>query len=337
VPTTQDYFLTLRNGGGAVDFGLSLMIPVRITFDPGATSAQLNADQAPASMRAYVVRAQAGQMMTAEARATQGQVILMVVGVDGTVLQSSNPQSAHFSSNLNTTQDYLLLVQSGPVTVARYTLDVAIPPLGAATPTPGPATRINFASGATVHDVNGHLGIGETHTYVLGAQEGQLLEVTLWPVTNVAMSITGVDGQVLLPSGSGFFRGVLPRTQDYLLRVTAGSEAITYNATVMLPVRITFGPGATAAKMTTSVPPFETRHAVIRALGGQTLTVETTTTQGQVILIVYGTDGTVLQSDASGSSTFSGVLPSTQDYLIDVRSVGSVTAAVTLRFVIPPP
>ncbi len=40
-----------------------------------------------------------------------------------------------------------------------------------------------------------------------------------------------------------------------------------------------------------------------------------------MILIVYGADGTVLQSDHAGSATFSGVLPSTQDYLIDVRSM----------------
>ena len=338
VPSTQDYVLTITNSGGAVDFGLSLMIPVRITFEPGATTARLATTQAPDGVRAYVIRALGGQVMTARATATQGHVILMVLGVDGTVLQTDGPQSAVFSSNLNTTQDYLILVRASAGPEAKYTLDVSIPPLGgpASTPEPIVATRISFAPGATEHTVNGTIPAGGARAYVLGAREGQLMEVTLWPASGVSMSITGADGVVLMPQGTGFFRGVLPKTQDYTVRLTAGSEAVTYNVTVMLAVRVTFASGATSAEATASLPPFTTGHYVIRALGGQTMTVEATTTQGQVMLIVYGADGIVLQTDHSGSSTFSGVLPSTQDYLIDVRSVGSVTAAVTLRFIIPP-
>lgn len=336
VPSTQDYVLTLVNHGAAVDFGLSLMIPIRITFEPGEITARLDATQEPDSMRAYVIRAEARQIMTAEARATQGEVILMVVGVDGTVLQSSQPQSARFSGNFNTTQDYLILVQATPDTAARYTLDVTIPPLDTSLPAPGAATRISFPAGATVHDVNGQLGSGESRTYVLGAREGQLMEVTLWPASGVTMSIAGEDGQVLAYPGPGFFRGVLPATQDYFLRVTAGTEPVTYNVTVMLPIRVTFSPGATSAEQTAELPPFTSRYYVIRAMAGQTLTVESTATQGQVILIVFGADGTVLQTDHSGSDTFSGRLPTTQDYLISVRSVGTTTARIALRFVIPP-
>lgn len=338
VPTTQDYVLTITNRGGAVDFGLSLMIPVRITFEPGETTADLETTQAAQTVRAYVIRALGGQVMTARATATQGKVIMMVVGVDGTVLQGDGPQSPQFSSNLNTTQDYLILVRAEPGADARYTLEVSIPPLGGPTSTPEPvtATRINFAAGATEATVSGQAPANTTIAYVLRALEGQLMEVTLWPASGIAMSIVGADGQVLMPQGTGFFRGVLPKTQDYTLRLTAGAEAVTYNVTVMLPVRVTFNAGATSAELTASLPPFTTGHYVIRVLGGQTMTVEATTTSGQVILIVYGADGTVLQSDHAGSATFSGVLPSTQDYLIDVRSVGTTTAATTLRFTIPP-
>jgi hypothetical protein len=339
VPTTQDYVLTITNRGGAVDFGLSMMIPVRITFDPGETMADLETTQAANSVRAYVIRALGGQVMTARATATQGRVILMVVGVDGTVLQSDGPQSPLFSSNLNTTQDYLILVRAAPGADARYKLEVSIPPLGGPTATPEPvtATRITFAAGATEHTVSGQVPAGSTVAYVLRALEGQLMEVTLWPASGIVMSIVGADGQVLMASGTGFYRGVLPKTQDYTVRLTSGAGSVTYNVTVMLPVRVTFASGATSAETTASLAPFTTGHYVIRALAGQTMTVEATTTQGQVILIVYGADGTVLQTDHSGSATFSGALPSTQDYLIDVRSVGSVTASVTLRFIIPPP
>lgn len=338
VPTTQDYVLTITNRGGAVDFGLSLMIPVRITFAPGETAAELETTQTAQTVRAYVIRGLGGQVMTARATATQGKVIMMVVGVDGTVLQGDGPQSPQFSSNLNTTQDYLILVRAEPGADARYTLEVSIPPLGGPTATPEPitATRISFATGATEATVSGQVPANTTVAYGLRALEGQLMEVTLWPASGIAMSIVGADGQILMPQGTGFFRNVLPKSQDYTLRLTAGAEAVTYNVTVMLPVRVTFDGGATSAELTASLPPFTTGHYVIRALGGQTMIVEATTTSGQVILIVYGADGTVLQTDHSGSATFSGVLPSTQDYLIDVRSVGTATAATTLRFTIPP-
>jgi hypothetical protein len=61
------------------------------------------------------------------------------------------------------------------------------------------------------------------------------------------------------------------------------------------------------------------------------MTIDTTTTSGAVILIIYGADGDVLISDHAGATTWTGVLPTTQDYFIDVRSVGSVTAHYSLK------
>jgi hypothetical protein len=75
---------------------------------------------------------------------------------------------------------------------------------------------------------------------------------------------------------------------------------------------------------------------VLRALAGQTMTVDTSATQGQVILIIWGVqDGNVLISDHAGATSFTGVLPTTEDYYIDVRSVGTVSAAYSLQVTIP--
>ncbi len=275
VPTTQDYVLTITNRGGAVDFGLSLMIPVRITFAPGETAAELETTQTAQTVRAYVIRALGGQVMTARATATQEG------DHDGGRRRWHRPAGRRaaepqFSSNLNTTQDYLILVRAEPGADARYTLEVSIPPLGGPTATPEPitATRISFATGATEATVSGQVPANTTVAYGLRALEGQLMEVTLWPASGIAMSIVGADGQVLMPQGTGFYRGVLPKTQDYTLRLTAGAEAVTYNVTVMLPVQVTFNAGATSAELTASLPPFTTGHYVIRAMGGQTMTVE---------------------------------------------------------------
>ena len=158
------------------------------------------------------------------------------------------------------------------------------------------------------------------------------------PQSSTSLAVEGADGTVLQSSGGPpFFRATVPTTQDYRLRISTGGVAVNYTVQVIIPVRITFDAGATSATEHATLPPYTTGHFVIRAMAGQTMTLETTTTQGQVILIVYGADGTVLQTDHAGSPSFNGVLPSTQDYLINVRSVGTAAANVTLVVTIPPP
>jgi hypothetical protein len=100
--------------------------------------------------------------------------------------------------------------------------------------------------------------------------------------------------------------------------------------------RITFAPGGISATVTGSTFTPGQDHFVIRALAGQTMTATVTATQGPVILILYGADGNVLISDHAGATTWSGELPSTQDYYIDTRSVGANVVPFTLTVTIPP-
>ena len=53
-------------------------------------------------------------------------------------------------------------------------------------------------------------------------------------------------------------------------------------------------------------------------------------------MFVYGADGTVLQTPQQGLTTFHGVLPSTQDYYVQVMAGANGTMAYTLTVTIPP-
>jgi len=339
VPTTQDYILTLTGPGGS-PYNLGVLIPVRLTFAEGDTSTEVSGLVMPGTARHYVIRALGGQTMTVDITTTSGQISTVVFGADGTVLQSGNIPLSDFSGPLPTTQDYLIVLNSIAAIAANYTMRVTIPPLDEATPVPttGPAERINFAAGATSAIVEGTLAAHSTKDYVVRIGAGQLLEVLVDPQSSTSLAVEGTDGTVLQSSGGPpFFRATVPTTQDYRLRISTGGVAVNYTVQVIIPVRITFDAGATSATEHATLPPYTTGHFVIRAMAGQTMTLETTTTQGQVILIVYGADGTVLQTDHAGSPSFNGVLPSTQDYLINVRSVGTAAANVTLVVTIPPP
>ena len=254
VPTTQDYTLAITNSGAATDFTLSLMIPIRITFAPGTSTIQIPETQAANSSLAFVIRALGGQTLALDAVATEGQVILIVYGADGTVLQTDHAGSPTFSGNLPTTQDYLIDVRSIGDRPASYTLNVSVPPMGnpTATPTPTPepgaTTRILFAAGETQAQVPGHMDANSSNHYLVGVAAGQLMEVEFFPTTGLTLAVVGANGQVVMPPGPAFFRGVVPTTQDYTLMVTSGSLAVDYTMTVIIPQRITFAPGAVAGR-----------------------------------------------------------------------------------------
>lgn len=100
--------------------------------------------------------------------------------------------------------------------------------------------------------------------------------------------------------------------------------------------RIRFAPGGTSATVTGSLPPNGARQYILRALAGQTMTVATTATAGQVRVLVWGADGTTLQGDTVTAPGFEGVLPSTQDYVIALHAGPDRSADYTMVVTIPP-
>jgi hypothetical protein len=130
VPSTQDYYVELVSDVGAVSYRMSVLIPVRIRFAPGATSAEVAGSLAASGVRSYVLRALAGQRMIVAPHTTQGQVGMVISGADGQVLLSGRVgrPGGVYDGILPTTQDYLISVRAEGGTSADYTLDITIPP-----------------------------------------------------------------------------------------------------------------------------------------------------------------------------------------------------------------
>jgi hypothetical protein len=279
----------------------------RISFSPGATSATVEGNLAAQGMHRYVLGVMAGQLM--EVRVDpQDKVQLVVYGADGTVLKSGMGGVAFFRDTVPSTQDYVLELRAGTEAVS-YRLDVIIP------------VRISFAAGATSAVVEGELAPAETQHYVLNIAAGQLLEISISPQDKVRLAIYGADGTVL-KSGMGgvaFFRGTVPSTQDYILDVGPATEAGPFTMHVIIPVRISFAAGATSATVEGNLAARQTQYYVLRASGGQLMEVNATP-EGMVRLIIYGADGTVLMSGMGEGASFSGTLPSDQDYIVAVEA-----------------
>jgi hypothetical protein len=131
VPSTQDYYVELVSDVGAVDYRISVLIPARIRFAPGATSAEVTGSLATGDMRHYVLRALAGQRMIVDPYPTRGQIGLVISGADGQVLLSGRVgrPGGVYDGILPTTQDYLISLRADGGIGADYTLEITIPPL----------------------------------------------------------------------------------------------------------------------------------------------------------------------------------------------------------------
>jgi hypothetical protein len=129
VPSTQDYSVELVSDVGATGYRLSVLIPVRIRFAPGATSATVTGSLEEGGMRHYVLRALAGQQMIVAPHASTGQVGLVISGADGQVLLSgrAGPPGGVYDGILPVSQDYLISVQAKGGIGADYTLEITIP------------------------------------------------------------------------------------------------------------------------------------------------------------------------------------------------------------------
>jgi hypothetical protein len=106
------------------------------------------------------------------------------------------------------------------------------------------------------------------------------------------------------------------------------------------PTRIRFEPGATSSTVAGHIGQNGIQRYVLRALAGQTMEVRITSPDNDVLLDIWGADGTVLKRHAVGESYWAGPLPATQDYFIGAVSVGGETnylLTVTISALEPEP
>lgn len=181
-------------------------------------------------------------------------------------------------------------------------------------------TRLRFASGATAIAVQGQVNAGEQKGYVLAAMKDQVILATLSSASGtVTVKITASDGASLEGSPAGGTTSAmakLPSNQDYIVWVTGVGQASNFGLNVTIPSRITFGPGETSASRDGVVSQHMPVSYVLRALAGQTMTVNLT--GNDIGLTIWGLqDGTPLIRAVSEAKSFNQKLTVTQDYIIE--------------------
>jgi hypothetical protein len=126
LPRTQDYLIAIYGGLAETQYTLSVVIPRRISFRSGATSARLEGNVGAHTTVTYLARARADQTMTVTISAPTDDVLLTIYGLDdGQPLVRAASGATSWSGTLPATQDYVIMVV-GTDAARRYTLDVEI-------------------------------------------------------------------------------------------------------------------------------------------------------------------------------------------------------------------
>jgi hypothetical protein len=318
VPASQDYIVTIEAGAQPASYTMTVILPERIAFAPGATWARVEGDLAPRARHYYVLSLVAGQLLDASAFPTTG-LRLILYGVDGAVLKSGMGEGSSFRGPVPTSQDYILVLEAAEDAIS-YRMTVMVP------------ERVSFAPGTSQATVQGQLPAHSKHDYVIGLQANQLIEIDVIPSEAVQLVIYGVDGTVLKSGmgGSAFFRGVVPKAQDYIVSLATGPEGVSYSMSIQAPARIEFAPGADSATEQGLLEPYQRRSYTVDALEGQQMAVTLTAPDGPTSLIIYGMDGMVLKSGMGEGTTFEGTLPSSQPYILAITA-GDAVSSYTLE------
>ena len=193
------------------------------------------------------------------------------------------------------------------------------------TPATSPVVRIKFAAGATEAAETGTLTSSRVQVYLIRAGGGQTMMV----------NVSGSDASLRVAVYPRFYRrplrggdntqwtGRLPWTGDYLIRVT-GNISTQYSLGVTIPQRITFRRRAVSATINGMTDAHRTVTYLLRASSGQIMSVmlsssvNVSPTAPNLGLTIYGlSDGNPLVRAEGDATSWSGVLPGTQDYVIE--------------------
>jgi hypothetical protein len=126
LPATDLYGIRVVSNGAPLSFALQITIPRRISFASGAISAVVPGTLAASGINSYVLRAQAGQTLTAKIVAPVSGIWLEIYGfTDGQPLVLASARAIHWTGKLPAAQDYLIrVVSTGPQTT--FSLSVTV-------------------------------------------------------------------------------------------------------------------------------------------------------------------------------------------------------------------
>jgi len=199
-----------------------------------------------------------------------------------------------------------------------------VSPIASPSATPA-AVNIVFAAGTTAAVEQGAIQPNQVHAYTLSAGQNQPMILILnSPNNDVYLGVTEPDETKLLDPAKKYtnWQWLLPKTELYTIQVYGGVTGEDYTLTAKVAQIVTFPSGATTITLSGSTPNGYVISYALACQANQVMTVSINVPATTAYLDVFGLATGPLLSSSAKATSWSGTLPSTQDYIIEVIPVG---------------
>jgi hypothetical protein len=344
--------------------------PERMALAPGETAATVVGEierttpEGVTRHPGYLVHVRAGQVMEVAIDSPNDDVLLDVASADGVPLKRYVDGQLAWRGTLYATEDYILQpVATGASAPFTLTLRIAQPEPSPTPPYVAEPERISLAAVETSAAVAGRIeragsdGVVYHRGYLIRAHVGQQMEVVVdSPNGDVLLNVIGADGVPLkrYVDGASRWVGKLYATQDYLLQPVATGPSTSFTLIVRIPPavpsptptvqheRISIVADGSSVTVSGEIERETTEGVsyhpgyIVRGLARQVMEVAVESPGDDVLLDISGEDGVPLKRYVDGELQWRGVLPATQDYIVQPVATGSSTG-FTLIVVLSPP
>ncbi|MCE1252440.1 MAG: hypothetical protein LWX83_02700 [Anaerolineae bacterium] len=225
-------------------------------------------------------------------------------------------------------------------------------------------TRVQFSAGSSSWYTNGDVLPGSSIGYVLYANKGQTMSVTLatTPASSGTFYIRTADGIIIQPKAYSSWTFVLPASQDYVVGVdNPTQQTIQYSLTISIPPNnasasssttsptavptvvpvsgpvnqtIRFDAGPMSVQLTGAVVSGQRDRYNLSLSKGEMLDVIITSLEANAVFSIIGPDGNALPGTEEGKDTNNWAVPAPSDgsYSIVVGSTrGNATYTLDVK------
>jgi hypothetical protein len=167
----------------------------------------------------------------------------------------------------------------------------------------------------------GSIQPNQIQSYTLSAGQYQPMILILDSPNNDAyLAVYEADGSVLLDPAKKWnnWQWLLPKTELYTIQVIGGTTSENYTLTTKVAKRIFFPTGSSSITLNGSTLKGFVFSYTLGCKINQTMTVSLNMPASSVYLDIFGLATGPLLSSSTKVNTWTGVLPATQDYIIEV-------------------
>ena len=183
------------------------------------------------------------------------------------------------------------------------------------------AGSIFFLPGTTAGAVQGTIGPGQVLTYTLDASGAQPMVLIMdAPNHDVTLGLSAPDGSVLINPASRWtnWQGMLPATGTYTIQVIGGATTENFSLTIKIAQVVNFASDTSSISLSgTTASGFLYEYAAY-CNAGQTLSASLNVPSSTAWLGIFGIGFGMLLNDSARLNSWSGVLPQSQTYVIEV-------------------